>query len=128
MTHRRRSGLRTCEPPEFQFIKAEPKYVAWKTYCWYCAYDEWPTPGEIHRFLAEHLRYPLEHAEHDVLQALYDEEVIGVHSLVLMRHGEVLGDWRSPLPGHDPGFRIVMSDHNRKFAETIDVTPETLVA
>lgn len=101
------------------FIKCEPIYVAWKAYCWSEVYGEWPTPGELHRFLAERQRYPLEHAEHDVLQALDAGTVVGEHSVVLMRHGEVMGDWRDGLPGHDPGFRIVMAPEHMPSAETV---------
>lgn len=79
------------------FIKTEPQRVAWETWLWFQTFDEWPLPIELHHHIAWLTGYPLEHAEHDVLNALNADVVLGVPSIVLMRQGEANGNWTDPF-------------------------------
>lgn len=84
--------------------------IAVHTYLWFRDNNEWPTPRQMHEFLSAHYEYPLEYAEVDVLAALDAGDVYGLPSVVAMRHGEALGDWRDPLPDFDAGFRLALYD------------------
>lgn len=92
-----------------QFIKIEPEYVAFEAYRLYFWHGSWPTPRHLHLYLADKWRYPVEHAEHDVLVALDTGHAYGLPTVVGRRLGEVVGDWRGPLDD-DNGFRIAMNE------------------
>jgi hypothetical protein len=97
---------------EDQFIRVEPQYVAFTAYGWKRANGSWPTPRQMHQYLASMEGYPLEHAEHDVLVALDTGCVYGLPTIVGRRLGEVEGDWRAPLEDDDNGFRLALPERS----------------
>jgi hypothetical protein len=95
---------------EVPFIKVDPESIAFEAARLYVLHGSWPTPRHLHLYLADKYRYPIEHAEHDVLMALNAREVYGLPTIVGRRLGEVVGDWRAPLDDDDNGFRIAMAE------------------
>lgn len=94
------------------YIKVEPERVGFEAARLYRRTGSWPQPGHLHRYLSDKFEYPLEHAEHDVLMALNAREVYGLPTIVGMRLGEVVGNWRAPLPDGDSYFRIALNEMN----------------
>lgn len=95
-----------------QYIKVEPEWVAFDAYRLFFQTGSWPTPGHLHRYLADKHGYPLEHSEHDVLVALDTGYAYGLPTVVGRRLGEVVGDWTMPLGDEDNGFRIAMREQD----------------
>lgn len=95
-----------------QYIKIEPEWVAFEAYRLFFQDGSWPTPRQLHEYLADKHGYPLEHAEHDTLVALDCGLAYGLPTVVGRRLGEVEGDWRMPLGEEDTGWRIAMCEED----------------
>src|SRR3954454_586411 len=92
-----------------------PWTIRQHVYDWFRDYGEWPAPIHLHEFLAEEWRCPVEVAEYDTLNALRTGYIYGLPTVVAMRLGEAVGDWRDPLPTWDNGFRLAVDE---KFFDT----------
>lgn len=100
----------TILAPHFGSMRVTPLRVAAAALAWRDEHGEWAHPWQMHEHLAAWSGSPVEVAQYDVGRALDDGDVCGLPSVVAMRLGEAVGDWRAPLPPRDNGFRIAVSE------------------
>ena len=97
--------------PEWEGAMAVPPWgIQSFTYNWLNDYGEWPTVNWLADHVAEKCHDNREFILYDIGVAIQRDYVYGLPTVVAMRLGEALGDWRDPLPKGDNGFRIAVQE------------------
>ena len=101
-----------AEPDWLGAMCLPPWTIRQVAYEWFRLYDEWPTVRWLREHLAERYGDAEEFVTYDIGVALRLGYIYGLSSIVAMRLGEALGDWRdpNPLPFEDNGFRMAVEE------------------